>query len=131
MIRSWIESHLQGVTARLDRSVSRSGLVVEVRRYWMEFLYVLAIVLMTAGVVNAVIQPVNPGYVIFPSSGAESATETAVNSFALLIGAAGVYLSYRSGRQTVKSRMANFYLGLGLLLIAIAVYIGIYVLTSK
>ncbi len=73
----------------------------------------------------------NPGYIIFPSSGAQSATETAVDAFALLLGAAGIYLSYRSGRQTTKSRMVNFYLVVGLLLIAVAVYIGIYVLGSK
>jgi len=81
--------------------------------------------------VNAVIQPVNFGYVIFPSSGAQSATETGVDALALVIGAIGVYISYLSGRQTTKSKMVNFYLTIGLFMIAIAVYIGIYVLGSK
>ena len=97
----------------------------------MQVLYIMGIVLMTAGLVNAVIQPVNFGYVIFPSTGAQSATETGVDALALIIGAVGIYMSYLSGRQTTKPRMVNFFLGIGLVLIAIAVYIGIYVLGSK
>ena len=97
----------------------------------MEILYVLGIILMTAGLVYAVLQPVNIGYVIYPSSSDQSATETGVDALALVIGAAGVYLSYLSGRQTTKSRMVNFYLTISILMIGIAVYIGIYVIASK
>ena len=86
---------------------------------------------MTAGLVCAVIEPVNIGYLVFPSSGAQSATETGVDALAILLGSVGVYLSYASGRQTTRSRVVNFYLTIGLLMIAIAVYIGIYVLSSK
>ena len=131
MIRTWVESRLGGIWQRLGKAADRSGLLSEAKNHWMEVLYVLGMVLMTAGIVNAIIQPVNFGYVIFPSTGAQSATETGVDALALIIGAAGVYLSYLSGRQTTKPRMVNFYLGIGLLLIAIAVYIGIYVLGSK
>jgi hypothetical protein len=116
---------------RVSKAADKSGLLSEVRGRWMEALYIIGIVLMTAGLVNAVIQPVNFGYVIFPSSGAQSATETVVDAIALLMGALGIYLSYLSGRQTTKSRMVNFYLTIGLIMIAIAVYIGIYVLGSK
>lgn len=97
----------------------------------MQVLYVLGIILMTAGLVNAVLQPVDMSYIIYPASGDQSATETGIDALALLIGAAGVYLSYLSGRQTTKSRMVNFYLTISILMIAIAVYIGIYVLSSK
>jgi len=131
MIRSWFESHLGETWQRLGRVAEKNGVVSELRKRWMEVLYVTGIILMTAGVVNAAIQPVNFGYVIFPSTGAQSATETGVDALALIIGAAGVYMSYLSGRQTTKPRMVTFYLGIGLLLIAIAVYIGIYVLGSK
>ena len=131
MIRAWFESHLSGAWDRLGKSTSKSGLFSELKNQWMVILYVLGIVVMTAGIVNAVIQPVNFGYVIFPSSGAQSATETGVDALALLVGAAGIYISYLSGRQTTKPRMVNFYLAIGLILIGIAVYIGIYVLGSK
>jgi len=131
LIRTWVESRLDGVWQRLGKAADKSGLVSELKDRWMEVLYIIGIVLMTAGIVNAAIQPVNFGYVIFPSTGAQSATETGVDALALIIGAAGIYMSYLSGRQTTKPRMVNFFLAIGLLLIAIAVYIGIYVLGSK
>ena len=96
MIRSWVESHLGGAWQRLDKAADKSGLFSELKDRWMVVLYIIGIVLMTAGIVNAAIQPVNFGYVIFPSSGAQSATETGVDALALLIGAAGIYLSYLS-----------------------------------
>jgi len=131
LIRTWVESRLGGVWQRLGKAADKSGLVSELKDRWMAVLYIIGIVLMTAGIVNAAIQPVNFGYVIFPSTGAQSATETGVDALALIIGAAGIYMSYLSGRQTTKPRMVNFFLAIGLLLIAIAVYIGIYVLGSK
>jgi len=131
LIRSWFDSIVDQFWNRLTKVTSKSGLATEIRNRWMEVLYVLGILLMTAGLVNAVLQPVNIGYIIYPSSADQSATETGVDALALLIGAVGIYLSYLSGRQTTKSRMVNFYLTIGLLLIAIAVYIGIYVLGSK
>ena len=115
----------------MGKAADKSGLVAEIRNDWMQVVYILGIVLMTAGLVSAVIQPVNFGYVIFPSAGAESATETGVDSLTVIIGAVGIYISYLSGRQTTKPRMVNFLLGIGLLLIAISVYIGIYVLSQK
>jgi hypothetical protein len=131
LIRTWVESHLDGAWDRLGKAAGKSGLVSELKNRWMEVVYIMGIVLMTAGIVNAAIQPVNFGYVIFPSTGAQSATETGVDALALIIGAVGIYTSYLSGRQTTKPRMVNFFLAIGLLLIAIAVYIGIYVLGSK
>jgi len=131
MIRNWFDSRVSELWSRVTKAAERSGLASEIRDRWIEVLYILGIVLMTAGLVNAAIQPVNFGYVIFPSTGAQSATETGVDALALLIGAVGIYLSYLSGRQTTKSRLVNFYLTIGLLMIAIAVYIGIYVLGSK
>jgi hypothetical protein len=131
LIREWFDSHVNSIWGRINKVAGKSGLVAEVRNRWMEILYVLGIVLMTAGLVNAVLQPVNIGYVIYPSSGDQSATETGVDALALLIGVMGVYLSYLSGRQTTKGRMVNFYLTISILMIAIAVYIGIYVISAK
>ena len=131
MIRSWVESHVDGVWQRVSKAADKSGLLSELESRWMEVLYVLGIVLMTAGIVCAVIEPVNFGYVIFPSTGAQSATETGVDAVIIILGALGVYISYLSGRQTTKPRMVNFLLAIGLVLVAIAVYMGIYVLGSK
>lgn len=86
---------------------------------------------MAAGFVSAAIQPVDIRYIIFPGRDAQSISETVINGLALLMGFAGIYLSYLSGRQTVKPRMASFYLAIGLLLIAIGFYIGFYVYNAK
>ena len=131
MIRGWVESRLDRVRSRFSKSIGRSSLAGQVRSGWVEVLYIIALVVMSAGTVNALIQPVNVGYVIFPSSGGQSATETVVDAFVLLLGAAGVYISYLSGRQTTKSRMVNFFLIIGLFLVVTALYIGIYVLNAK
>ena len=131
MIREWFDSHVDELWGRVTKATGKSILASEINDRWIEILYLIGIVTLTSGVVCAIIEPVNTGYVIFPSSGAQSATETAVDALALLIGAVGVYLSYLSGRQTTKSRMVNFYLTIGLLMIAIGVYIGFYVLSSK
>jgi len=131
LIRGWVESHLGNVRDRFSKTIVKSRIAAQLRAGWVEVLYIVALIIMSAGLVNAVIQPVNAGYVIFPSSGGQSATETVVDAFVLLLGTGGVYLSHLSGRQTTKTRMANFFLIIGLFLITIALYIGIYVLTQK
>lgn len=126
-----MESRLTSVRNRFGKSLGRSGIVALLKAGWVEVLYIVVLVVLSAGIVNAVIQPVNVGYVIFPSTGGQSATETVVDSFVLLLGTIGVYLSYLSGRQTTKSRMVNFFLVIGLFLVLAALYIGIYVLSAK
>jgi hypothetical protein len=112
--------------------LSRNGTILSlVKTRWIETLYILGIIAMASGIVNAVVQPVNFGYTIFPGQGSQSASETVINSFALILGATGIYLSYLSGRQTTKPRLVNFYLALGLVLMLTSVYIGIYVYSYK
>jgi hypothetical protein len=131
LIRGWVESRLDSIRNRFDKGFGKSVIYDQLRTSWVEILYVIALVTLSAGIVNAIIQPVNVGYVIFPSTGGQSATETVVDAFVLLLGTAGIYLSYLSGRQTTKTRMVNFFLVIGLFLIVTALYIGIYVLTAK
>lgn len=126
-----MEERLNSFRGGLDRRLGKSDLMSQARENWVEVLYIAALVVMSAGAVNAIIQPVNVGYIIFPSTGGQSATETVVDAFVLLLGAGGVYVSYLSGRQTTKTRMVNFFLIIGLALVGIALYIGIYVLTVK
>lgn len=121
-----------GVRGRLERAYGRNkGLSSFARGGWMQFVYMFAIVFMAAGIVNAAIQPVSSDFIIFPGRTAQSISETLINAIALALGSAGIYISYLSGRQTTKPRMVNFYLVLGLLLIATALYVGIYVFSYK
>ena len=88
--------------------------------------YVLVLVALIAGFVSAVFSPVdNQTYIVYPTSGAQSIPEMLVDSFVILVGGAGVYLVYLSGRQTVRTRTVNLYLGLAILLITVSVLTGI------
>jgi hypothetical protein len=132
MIRQKFESGVNAISARISRTVDRNGNVTSlIKGRWVEILYILGIVAMASGIVNAAIQPVDSRYIIYPGRGSQSITETVINALALMLGATGIYLSYLSGRQTTKPRMVTFYLILGLLLIGMGTYIGIYVYSSK
>src|SRR5262245_10675674 len=119
MIRKRFESGVGTINNRISRIFDKNGnLSSLVRNRWIEAIYILGIVAMASGIVNAAIQPVDFRYIIFPGQGSQSITETIINALALLLGATGIYLSYLSGRQTTKPRMVTFYLILGLLLLA-------------
>lgn len=99
---------------------------------WIRILYILGMVAFMAGAVDAVFFPVpNQGFIVYPQRGAQSVPETVIDSFIILLGAAGIYVTYLSGRQTTRPRMVSFYLGFALLLIALAVFMGIFLANMK
>ena len=128
MLRTAIESAykktvgaLKDTLLRLISSLTRGGGLIEA-------VYIIVLVALMAGFVNAVVFPV-PGagqsYIPYPSSSAMSIPEAIVDAFVIVVGGAGIYLVYQSGRQTVRSRTVNLYLGLALLLLVVAVFVGI------
>lgn len=99
---------------------------------WIEVLYILLTVGFSAGFVNAFFFPVaNQNYIIYPAGGAQTLTETVIDSFVILMGGAGIYITYLSGRQTTKARMVNLYLALSLFLVILAIMIGIQLSNMK
>lgn len=131
MIRQFVGSALDKAESSLRRALRGGAPLLSNSRRWVQVFYVLAIVIFAAGLVNAAVQPVDQRYIIFPGRGSQSISETVINSFAILLGAGGFYVSYLSGRQTTKPRMVNFYLILALLLIATGMYLGFYVYNAK
>ena len=131
MIRQWLESRASGVERRLGSVFERTGVSTTVKNNLIEVLYILGIVVMSAGIVSALASPVNQSYTIYPSTNGETISEMVIYSMAMLLGFAGLYLSYLSGRQTVKPRLVPFFLILGLIMIGIAIYIEMYVFFSK
>ena len=98
----------------------------------VRLLYVVIVVALMAGFIDAVFFPLpNQAQIIQPGPGAQTIPEAVIDSFVILLGAAGIYVAYISGRQTTKSRMVNLYLGIALLLIAISVFTGIYLSILK
>jgi len=100
-------------------SLTRGGGLIQV-------LYVVLLVGIMAGFVDAINYPVaNQSYIPYPSSTAMTIPEAIVDAFVIVVGGAGIYLVYMSGRQTTRTRTVNLYLGLALLLIIVSVFAGI------
>jgi len=131
LIRQWIESRVSGISGRFAKGVERSGVTATVKNNWIEVVYIIGIIVMSAGVVSALAEPVNQSYLIYPSSNGQTIAETVINSMALAMGFAGLYFSYLSGRQTVKPRLVGFFLVVGLILITGAIYLETYIYISK
>ena len=131
MIRQWLASRVTGVNQRFSKSVERSGITNSVKNNWIEFIYIATIIVMSAGIVDALAAPVPQSYLIYPGATGQTIAETVINSMALAMGFTGLYISYLSGRQTVKPRLVSFFLIVGLLLIAGAIYLETYVYISK
>lgn len=131
MIRQWLESQASVVERRLGKVAERTGVSTTVKNNLIEVVYILGIVVMSAGVVSALASPVNQSYTIYPSTNGETVSEMIIYAMAMMLGFGGLYLSYLSGRQTVKPRLVPFFLILGLILIGVAVYIEMYVFFSK
>jgi hypothetical protein len=127
VIRQWIGSRVSGIMDRLGKSAGRTSLVSTVRSSWIEVIYIAGIIAMSAGIVSALASPVPQTYLIYPGPDGQTIAETVINAMALVMGFGGLYFSYLSGRQTVKPRLVGFFLILGILLIAGAIYIELYV----
>jgi hypothetical protein len=126
MLRTALESAYKKTIGALKDSLA--GLVSSLTRGGgiVEALYIIILVALMAGFVNAVVFPVaNQSYIPYPGSGAMTIPEAIVDAFVIIVGGAGVYLVYQSGRQTVRSRTVNLYLGLALLLLVVSVFVGI------
>lgn len=90
-----------------------------------QLLYVLILVGLMAGFVSAITYPVpNETLIPYPSGANETVPEAVVDAIVIIMGGAGIYLTYMSGRQTVRSRAVNFYLALALLLLIVSLFVG-------
>jgi hypothetical protein len=126
MIREALESAYRRTVGALKDSLV--GFVSSMTRGGglVQLLYVAFIVALMAGFVNAVVFPVaNQGYIPYPGGSAMTIPEAILDAFVIVVGAGGIYLAYLSGRQTARTRTVNLYLGLGLLLIIVAIFTGI------
>jgi hypothetical protein len=116
---------------RLEKLVERSGVSTQIENNWIEVVYVAGIIIMSAGIVSALASPTDQSYIIYPSRSGQSIAETIIYMMAMVLGFGGLYLSYLSGRQTIKPRLVGFFLTLGLIMIAAAIYIEMYVYFAK
>jgi hypothetical protein len=91
----------------------------------LSVVYVLIMVGILGGFVNAITQRVpNQGTLIYSGTGYQTIAEAIIDSFVILLGGAGIYITYMSGRQTTRARAVNMYLGLALLLLFVSLLAG-------
>ena len=125
MLGKVVQSVLDDVRGTSGRLLSRIFPAATRGQGLYQFLYLALLVSLISGFVNALAFPVgNQTYLLYPSGGAETIPEAILDAFVIATGAGGVYLTYISGRQTVKSRAVNLYLGLALLLISVSILAG-------
>ncbi len=126
MVRKILESGYDRTIGALKKAVWRVFGSVASGGGLLQVVYVLVVVGLMAGFINAVFFPVaNQGRVVYPGGGAQTIPEAVIDSFVIMLGGAGIYLTYVSGRQTTRARTVNLYLGLALLLIAVSLLTGI------
>lgn len=131
MIRRILESGYRR-TIGSARNMASGYLSTLTRGGLMQILYVLVVVGLMAGFINAVVFPVsNQALIVYPSGGAQTIPEAILDGFVIIVGGGGVYLAYLSGRQTARARTVNLYLGLALLLIMASLFIGINLAIQK
>lgn len=127
MIRRVLETSYNRTIGALRNTLVRAVGPVSNRTGLVQVLYVLGLVALMGGFVNAVVFPVpNQGLIVYPGGGSQTIPEAVLDACVIMIGGAGIYITYVSGRQTTRSRMVNLYLGFALLLIAISLFMGIY-----
>jgi uncharacterized membrane protein YcfT len=132
MIRRILDTVYRKTVGALWSLLKRTALSAANRWGALQVIYILVIVALMAGFVNAVVLPVpNQTAAVYPTTGAQSIPETFIDGMVILLGAAGIYLTYMSGRQTTKSRMVNLYLSVALLLILISTMTGLYLVNLK
>ena len=126
MIREMLESGYKKTIGRVRSSLWEMATKGTRGIGLLQLGYIIVLVALMAGFVSAVFSPVdNQTYIVYPVAGSQSIPELFVDSFVILVGGAGVYFVYLSGRQTVRTRTVNLYLALALLLITVSVLTGI------
>ncbi len=116
------------------RTVTNPTSLVSLRSRGIEWIYILTLLLLAAGVINAASNAGTPGInseSIVPNPSVQSTVETFIMLFGYIVGAIGVYAFFLSGRQTIRARSAEMFFVFGILLVSVAVTLGYYVLNSK
>jgi predicted ABC-type sugar transport system permease subunit len=98
---------------------------------FLQLLYIVVVVALMAGFINAVFFPTTYQGIVYPSGGAQTIPEAFIDAFVILTGGVGIYLTYISGKQTTRPRAVNLYLGLALLLIAVSLLAGVEIAVLK
>lgn len=125
MIRGLIKSGYERTVGTLKGIFWRIFGPILRREDLLSVVYVLIMLGILGGFVNAITLRVpNQGTLIYAGTGYQTIAEAIIDSFVILLGGAGIYMTYMSGRQTTRARAVNMYLGLALLLLFVSLLAG-------
>jgi hypothetical protein len=138
-IKRSLQSSAEKVSGRIKRSsfgrtITNPSSIVSIRNRGIEWLYVIVLLLLAAGVVNAASNAGTPGINTEPivaNPSVQSIVETFIMLFGYIVGAIGIYSLFLSGRQTIRARSAEMFFVFGILLVSVAMALGYFVLSSK
>ena len=138
-----VKKKVQSATSKLTSRVTNSSVAKRLTSpstasslgsRGIEWLYLLVLFLLTAGLINATNNAGQPGINLSPivaSPTAQNLTETFIMLFGYIMGSLGAYGLYLSGRQTIRARSAEMFFVAGIALIAVGLGIGYFVLSVK
>jgi hypothetical protein len=110
------------------RRLGRGSIFTSLKQRWVQVAYILALLLLTAGIVNAGVNGEPNTVPILQSRDVQNVLETIIYLLVYGIGAIGAYVLYLSGRQTVRARSSGLYFAFGIILLLIALWIEYYIL---
>ena len=104
---------------KVVRRTLRSDLLQFLRKRWIVSIYLLLILSFSGGVMNTILEGSQGA-----STAAQTVPGTVANIFVLILGTAGVYLIYLSGRHTMGKGISNAYFLAGLMMLILIVFLG-------
>jgi hypothetical protein len=136
-IKKRVVDATQRLTSRVTASATKRFSVrstTSIVNRGIEWVYLLALFLLAAGLINATSNSGQAGInlePIVPSGTSQNATETIIMLFSYIVGSLGAYALYLSGRQTIRARSGEIFFVAGLALLTVGLTIGYYVLHAK
>tara|TARA_B100001971_G_C18168577_1_gene525722 strand:+ start:249 stop:665 length:417 start_codon:yes stop_codon:yes gene_type:complete len=117
-------SSISKSTATITDIVKSSGLAVS---------YITILFIFSAGIINGLIEGsrLPGGYVIFPQGGIQTASESIVYLFTMVMGTAGFYFIYLGARESSKRRISDFYMMFGFSSVLVAIFLSLYIFSIK
>lgn len=126
MLRETLESAYTRTVAAVKDSVVDYGSKVAESGGLAQAIYLLVIVALMAGFIDALVNPLpNQTYIPYPSFTGETVPEAFVDALVMGLGAAGIYLAIISCRQTTNQKNVNLYLAVALVLLVVSLFTGI------
>jgi hypothetical protein len=118
----------------IGKRIINPGSNTSLKNRGVEWLYLLALFLLVAGVINAIGNAGEAGINLNPivaNPNAQNVTETVIVMFSYIVGSVGAYALYLCGRQTMRARSSEMFFVAGAAFVVVSMTVGYYILSVK